>query len=96
MLLVNKIVVKEVKILIDKYHSPLLSIVDKEKDQLNFDNPQVILDNLRVNVYIEQTGQFETKQMNGCAKNTKTKNAIFSLNRRCFPSIHIKIKHPFV
>ena len=42
---------------------------------------------LRVNVY--QTGQFETKQMNGCAKNTKTKNAIFSLNRRCFPwSIH--------
>ena len=44
---------------------------------------------LRVNVY--QTGQFETKQMNGCAKNTKTKNAIFSLNRRCFPWSILKI-----
>lgn len=45
---------------------------------------QVIDDTVAINVYIEQAGRFERKQMNGCAKNTKTKNAIISLNRRCF------------
>ena len=57
----------------DKYHSPLLSI-----HHLSFGNPQVI--------HFKQAGQFETKQMNGCAKKSKDKKCNFFFKSEMFSS----------
>lgn len=58
-------------------------------NHLSFGNPQVNLDNLTINVYIlSRQGNLKQSKWMGVPKNAKTKNAIFSLNRRCFPAIN--------